>query len=53
MKNLTPELTAKLNAAKTAEELAKIFLEIIIAPSFTADALEILTKKKNIRLLTT
>ncbi|MBR5271874.1 MAG: bifunctional phosphoribosylaminoimidazolecarboxamide formyltransferase/IMP cyclohydrolase, partial [Clostridia bacterium] len=30
---------------------AKIFLEIIIAPSFTADALEILTKKKNIRLL--
>ncbi len=37
--------------AKTAEELAKIFLEIIIAPSFTADALEILTKKKNIRLL--
>lgn len=37
--------------AKTAEELAKIFLEIIIAPSFAADALEILTKKKNIRLL--
>lgn len=37
--------------AKTAEELAKIFLEIIIAPSFAPDALEILTKKKNIRLL--
>lgn len=37
--------------AKTAEELAKIFLEIIIAPSFSAEALEILTKKKNIRLL--
>lgn len=35
----------------TAEELAKIFLEIIIAPDFDADALEILTKKKNIRLL--
>ena len=36
---------------KTAQELAKIFLEIIIAPSFDADALEILTQKKNIRLL--
>lgn len=38
--------------AKTAEKLAAIFLEIIIAPSFTAEALDILTKKKNIRLLT-
>ncbi len=37
--------------AKTAQELAKIFLEIIIAPSFSAEALEILQKKKNIRLL--
>ncbi|GAA6396346.1 bifunctional phosphoribosylaminoimidazolecarboxamide formyltransferase/IMP cyclohydrolase [Solibaculum mannosilyticum] len=36
---------------QTAEELAKIFLEIIIAPDFDADALEILEKKKNIRLL--
>ncbi len=36
---------------KTAEELAKIFLEIIIAPDFDADALDILTQKKNIRLL--
>lgn len=35
----------------TAEEMAKIFLEIIIAPSFTAQALEILEQKKNIRLL--
>lgn len=35
----------------TAEELAKIFLEIIIAPSFSKEAFEILTKKKNIRLL--
>lgn len=35
----------------TAEELAKIFLEIIVAPSFSKEALEILTKKKNIRLL--
>lgn len=37
---------------ETAEEMAKIFLEIIIAPSFSAEALEILEKKKNIRLLT-
>lgn len=36
----------------TAEKLSEIFLEIIIAPSFTEEALEILTKKKNIRLLT-
>ncbi|MDR1805167.1 MAG: bifunctional phosphoribosylaminoimidazolecarboxamide formyltransferase/IMP cyclohydrolase [Clostridium sp.] len=35
----------------TAEELGKIFLEIILAPAFDADALEILTKKPNIRLL--
>lgn len=36
----------------TANELNKIFLEVIIAPSYTKEALEILTKKKNIRLLT-
>lgn len=36
---------------KTADELAKIFLEIIIAPSFSPKAMEILTAKKNIRLL--
>ncbi len=36
----------------TAEKLSGIFLEIIIAPSFTAEALEILQAKKNIRLLT-
>lgn len=38
---------------ETAEELKKIFLEIIIAPSFTPEALEVLTKKKNIRLMET
>ncbi|MFY3790903.1 bifunctional phosphoribosylaminoimidazolecarboxamide formyltransferase/IMP cyclohydrolase [Ureibacillus sp. MALMAid1270] len=38
--------------AATAEKLSNIFLEIIIAPSFTEEALEILTKKKNIRLMT-
>ena len=35
----------------TAAEMAKIFLEIVIAPSFSDRALEILTRKKNIRLL--
>jgi len=38
--------------AKTAEELNKIFIEIVIAPSFTEEAIAILTQKKNIRLLT-
>ncbi|QAY67039.1 bifunctional phosphoribosylaminoimidazolecarboxamide formyltransferase/IMP cyclohydrolase [Paenibacillus protaetiae] len=37
--------------AETAQLLSEIFLEIIIAPDFTPEALEILTKKKNIRLL--
>lgn len=34
-----------------AEILAKRFLEIIIAPAFTPDALARLTKKKNVRVL--
>lgn len=37
---------------ETSMMLKDIFLEIIIAPSFTKDALEVLTAKKNIRLLT-
>ncbi len=37
--------------AKTAEAMKPIFLEIIIAPEFTKEALEILTTKKNLRLL--
>lgn len=37
--------------AETATEMAKIFLEVIVAPSFAPEALEILSKKKNIRLL--
>lgn len=36
----------------TAAKLSEIFLEIIIAPAFSQEALDILTKKKNIRLLT-
>lgn len=35
----------------TAEQISKIFIEIVIAPSFSAEALEILSLKKNIRLL--
>lgn len=38
--------------AETAKQLSSIFLEIIIAPSFTKEAIELLTVKKNIRLLT-
>ena len=37
--------------AATAEQMSKIFLEIIVAPKFTDEALEILTRKKNLRLL--
>ncbi|MDQ0215576.1 phosphoribosylaminoimidazolecarboxamide formyltransferase/IMP cyclohydrolase [Oikeobacillus pervagus] len=37
---------------KLAESLHEIFLEIVIAPSFTQEALKVLTSKKNIRLLT-
>ena len=36
----------------TAEALHQIFLEIIIAPSFSQEALDILTSKKKLRLLT-
>lgn len=37
--------------AATAAKINEIFIEIVIAPSFSREALEILTKKKNIRLL--
>lgn len=37
---------------QTAEKISEIFVEIVIAPSFDDDALEILMKKKNIRLMT-
>ncbi|MBQ2679459.1 MAG: bifunctional phosphoribosylaminoimidazolecarboxamide formyltransferase/IMP cyclohydrolase [Firmicutes bacterium] len=37
---------------KTAEEISKIFIEIVLAPSFSLEAAEILSKKKNIRLMT-
>jgi phosphoribosylaminoimidazolecarboxamide formyltransferase / IMP cyclohydrolase len=38
--------------AATALKMKEIFLEIIIAPSFTEEALEVLKSKKNLRLLT-
>src|SRR6478609_6761032 len=34
-----------------AEQIADVFTEVVVAPSFTADALAVLTGKKNIRLL--
>jgi phosphoribosylaminoimidazolecarboxamide formyltransferase/IMP cyclohydrolase len=43
-------VNAEVDAA-TAAEMAKIFLEIVVAPAYTAEAFEILTKKKNIRVM--
>ena len=37
--------------AEVAQGMKPIFLEIVIAPSFTPEALEILSTKKNLRLL--
>ena len=37
--------------AKTAAELGKLLIDIVIAPGFTEEAAAILKKKKNIRLL--
>ncbi|MGY1753175.1 bifunctional phosphoribosylaminoimidazolecarboxamide formyltransferase/IMP cyclohydrolase [Blastococcus sp. SYSU D01042] len=34
-----------------AEQVAEIFTEVVVAPSFTDDAVRVLTGKKNIRLL--
>ncbi|PKM50570.1 MAG: bifunctional phosphoribosylaminoimidazolecarboxamide formyltransferase/inosine monophosphate cyclohydrolase [Firmicutes bacterium HGW-Firmicutes-7] len=36
---------------KVAEEINKIFIEIVVAPSFSEEALTVLKSKKNIRLL--
>src|SRR5690606_28120490 len=38
--------------ADTGRQLHEVFLEIVIAPAFTEEALSILTAKKNLRLLT-
>ncbi len=37
--------------AETAQMMSKIFLEVIAAPSFSGEALEILSRKKDVRLL--
>jgi phosphoribosylaminoimidazolecarboxamide formyltransferase/IMP cyclohydrolase len=34
-----------------AEQVAEVFTEVLAAPAFESDALEVLTRKKNIRLL--
>ncbi len=36
---------------EVAEELSKQFLEVVIAPRYTSDALDILSQKKNLRIL--
>lgn len=36
----------------TAEALADLFVECIVAPAFDREALEVLTRKKNVRILT-
>ncbi|HHO75577.1 MAG TPA: bifunctional phosphoribosylaminoimidazolecarboxamide formyltransferase/IMP cyclohydrolase [Deltaproteobacteria bacterium] len=37
--------------AQTAQAIGDVFTEVVIAPDYTQEALDILTKKKNIRLL--
>lgn len=36
----------------TAEAISELFVECLVAPGYSEDALEILTRKKNIRILT-
>jgi len=36
---------------KAAEEIAKLFLEVVIAPKFEPEALEVFASKKNLRLI--
>lgn len=37
--------------ARTSEEVSKLFVEVLIAPSFTEEAKSIFNRKKNLRLL--
>ena len=37
--------------ARTAAEIAKLFVEVLIAPAFTAEALQLMAAKQNVRLL--
>ena len=36
-----------------ADEISKVFVELVVAPGFDSDALELLEKKKNLRVLST
>ncbi len=38
-------------SAAMAEQVAEVFTEVVVAPSYAPGALEILTRKKNVRLL--
>jgi phosphoribosylaminoimidazolecarboxamide formyltransferase / IMP cyclohydrolase len=44
--SVNKEVTTKL-----AEEISKTFVEVIVAPSFSGDALEIMKKKENMRVM--
>ncbi|MEX2531507.1 MAG: bifunctional phosphoribosylaminoimidazolecarboxamide formyltransferase/IMP cyclohydrolase [Gemmatimonadota bacterium] len=37
--------------ATAAQEISELFVECLVAPSFSTEAMEILTRKKNVRLL--
>jgi phosphoribosylaminoimidazolecarboxamide formyltransferase/IMP cyclohydrolase len=41
----------KVLDAETAEKLTEVFLEVIVAPDFSQEALDVLKRKKNLRLL--
>ena len=38
-------------SVELAEQIAEIFTEVVVAPSYADDALEVLSRKKNVRLL--
>ncbi|WP_147108098.1 bifunctional phosphoribosylaminoimidazolecarboxamide formyltransferase/IMP cyclohydrolase [Nesterenkonia populi] len=38
-------------SAEMAQAVSEVFTEVVVAPSFAPEALEVLTKKKNLRLL--
>ncbi|MEV2266718.1 bifunctional phosphoribosylaminoimidazolecarboxamide formyltransferase/IMP cyclohydrolase [Nonomuraea africana] len=38
-------------SVELAEQIAEVFTEVVVAPSFAAEALAVLTQKKNLRLL--
>ena len=37
--------------AAAAEEMSKLFIECVVAPGFSPEAMEILTRKKNVRIM--